>query len=388
MSQAQLAERLCVITGTYTLDRHYISRWERGKRKPVDWLPALAVALEVGLDVLEEAAARPNVQRLALTDPAHQAAALAERRHIDSSLAADLSQLLAANRRLEDRVGSATIKETVTEQTVIATRLAAEARGPDRAAMVTAAAGWEQFTGWLHASTGDHPTAIAHYRAALELAQEVGDHDMAATALSMRGHVAWMAGHTGPMIGLSQAAQRDAGRISPTVLALNVQQEARGHAIEGDHYRMEAGLDRAADLVARADSHPDSQYFYSPAFLEMQRGMAYRLAADSSRDRDDATAPGLYQLAINSLASGMAAFDPATMESEWATWYVAELARAYAGAAEPGPAAFYARRALIVAKAAAGARLIGSIEELHQEWATRWPDEVEVAYLGEDLAAG
>ncbi|MGI5165685.1 hypothetical protein ACQEU3_15115 [Spirillospora sp. CA-253888] len=151
--------------------------------------------------------------------------------------------------------------------------------------LVETAAGWEQFTGWLHASIGDHPNAIAHYRAALELAEDVGDRDMVSTALSLRGHVAWMAGNTAAMIGLSQAAQREAHRITRTVLALTVQQEARGHAIEGDHYRMEAGLDRAATLITGANGQPDSQYFYNSAYLEMQRGLAYRLAATSAAQR-------------------------------------------------------------------------------------------------------
>lgn len=380
MSQADLAVRLCVITGTTTLTRHEVSRWERGRRKPIAWLSALAVALEVELQELEGAVSRPVASPLLdpahQVDPAHQAAALTDRRNIDALLAADLSHLLAANRRLEDRVGSAAVKEAVTAQTILTTHLATEARGPARVPIVRVAAGWEQFTGWLHASTGDHPKAIAHYRAALELAEEVADRDMVATALSMRGHVAWMAGHIGPMIGLSQAAQRDGQQLSPTTLALNVQQEARGHGIEGNLYLMETGLDRAAHLIATANGHPDAQYFYSPAFLEMQRGMAYRFAATSADQRGDETiAATLFGRAITALEAGMAEFDPETLTSEWATWYVAELAQAYAGVGEPAPAATHARQAFVVAQATRGRRLAQAIADLHADLSARWPDQ-------------
>jgi transcriptional regulator with XRE-family HTH domain len=384
LSQAGLAERLREITGTYSVTRHDISRYERGRRKPQAWLPALAVALGVDLAVLEAVAAPAS---LTLADPARHLAALTERRYIDTGLASDLAELLAASRRLEDQIGSGVLIRTVTGQAALAGHLASESRGLSRSAMVRVAAGWEQFTGWLHASTGDHPNAITHYRAALELAEETADHDMVSTALSMRGHVAWMAGKTAAMLSLSQAAQRDAQRLSPTVLALSVQQEARAHAIEGDYYQMEAGLDHAAALIARASSHPDTQYFYSPAYLEMQRGMAYRLAADGAAQREEAVAPGLYQMAINSLQGGMREFDPHTMASEWATWYVAELARAHTGTGSPTPAAVHALHALNVARAASGARLEQAVKDIHRDLTARWPGEDEVVRLGEQLAS-
>jgi transcriptional regulator with XRE-family HTH domain len=99
LSQAGLAERLGEITGTYSITRHDISRYERGTRKPQAWLPALAVALGVDLPVLEAAAT------FALADPARHLAALTERRYIDTGLASDLAELLAASRRLEDQIG-------------------------------------------------------------------------------------------------------------------------------------------------------------------------------------------------------------------------------------------------------------------------------------------
>lgn len=54
ISQGDLANLLCELTGHPTLTREDVSRWERGKRTPGRfWLPHLATALEVPLAVLE-----------------------------------------------------------------------------------------------------------------------------------------------------------------------------------------------------------------------------------------------------------------------------------------------------------------------------------------------
>jgi transcriptional regulator with XRE-family HTH domain len=58
VSQLRLAERLCASSGTPTVTRHEISRWEREERIPSGyWLGWLAVALDLPLTRLERAAA-------------------------------------------------------------------------------------------------------------------------------------------------------------------------------------------------------------------------------------------------------------------------------------------------------------------------------------------
>jgi transcriptional regulator with XRE-family HTH domain len=55
-SQLRLAEKLCDVSGSPTVSRHEVSRWERGERVPGSfWLEALAVALETPLEELEAA---------------------------------------------------------------------------------------------------------------------------------------------------------------------------------------------------------------------------------------------------------------------------------------------------------------------------------------------
>ncbi|MGV9676322.1 helix-turn-helix domain-containing protein [Nocardia sp. NPDC003482] len=358
-------------------DAGALSRFENGRRKPpldivrkldrvLDTDGALSARFEILVSDRGEA---DQSTRLHL----REAGALADRRYIDHGLADDLERLLSDTRRLEDQVGSKLVLPVTIRQTRIASSLAKEARGSARAEILAAAAGWNQFSGWLHANLGNHSTAIQDYRAALELATECGNRDMASTALSMRGHVAWMAGEIDALIGLSRAAQRDGTELSPTVLALAVQQEARGLAVRGDLDAMERKLDQAAELIARGDpDRPDAQYFYSDALIDMQRGLAYRLARQ-------------WDKAVVSLERGLAAFDPAILTSEWATWYIAELGCALAGAGEPEAASRAATQALRVGAATPGSRLVEFVRTLHHEMSLRWRTNHAVTALGEEL---
>ncbi|GAA1015514.1 hypothetical protein Aple_050440 [Acrocarpospora pleiomorpha] len=53
LSQTELAQLLCDISGRPTITREMVSRWENGKRNPTYWLSHLAKALGVELSVLE-----------------------------------------------------------------------------------------------------------------------------------------------------------------------------------------------------------------------------------------------------------------------------------------------------------------------------------------------
>ncbi len=62
LSQQQLADLLCAATGTTSLTRNEISRWERGQRQPAQaWLGWLASILQVPREQL--APGRPSVTR-------------------------------------------------------------------------------------------------------------------------------------------------------------------------------------------------------------------------------------------------------------------------------------------------------------------------------------
>lgn len=70
ISQLRLAERLCASSGTATVTRHEVSRWEREERLPsAYWLGWLAVALDLPLDRMERAVAAARRRRHARAIP-------------------------------------------------------------------------------------------------------------------------------------------------------------------------------------------------------------------------------------------------------------------------------------------------------------------------------
>ena len=222
-----------------------------------------------------------------------------------------LSEVLASQRRMEDCLGSEAMLRPVQAQMAVIEALASEARGQVRPRLVHVAGQWAQFLGWLYANTGNPGKGDLWLRRALGWAVEAGDVNLISEVLSFQGHAAWIAGQPGPLIGLSQAARRDAGAY-PGQLAISAAQEAQGRAMTGDARDVDRLLDEADELAARARERPGDAppwlYYHSPGFFALQRGLAYRyLAAD----------PGYRRRAAAALADGHTQLAPGDQASEW-----------------------------------------------------------------------
>jgi hypothetical protein len=165
---------------------------------------------------------------------------------------------------------------------------------------------WEQFAGWLHAATGDHRGATEHYGRTLVAALEVNRSDLAATALSMRAHLAWQARKPGPLLSLTEAALRQA--VGPAVRLMATQQLARAHALAGRVAEADGAMAKAERLADQVTEVPPWMYFHDRAFLEMQFGLILSLT-------------GRPEAAAEAIAAGLAALDPAMASSEWVNQY-------------------------------------------------------------------
>ncbi|WP_131738643.1 XRE family transcriptional regulator [Actinomadura roseirufa] len=238
----------------------------------------------------------------------------------DLAVVTSLAAVLAAQRRLEDIIGSDALLAPVREQLATVEELVRGARGSIRPKVMDVAAQWAQFAAWLNASSRRLDEAEHLYDRAIVWATEADAPDMTATAWSMKGHAAWLRGAVGPMIGLSQVAAGE-GRASAGVRALAAQQEARGHAISGNADRTERGLDLAHVLTTEAAERPDQEppwiYFFNPELLTMQRARAYLYLADRT------------ETAVTLLKAGLAGMPAETRRSEWCAYYLGDLARAY-----------------------------------------------------------
>ncbi|WP_067071828.1 helix-turn-helix domain-containing protein [Carbonactinospora thermoautotrophica] len=361
-------------------DVGYLSKVANGRKPPsVELATALDAALGADDALAALAVAKERLPGTPLDPDAEERLrkAVQQPRRVDTAVIDALAATLAAQRRLEDAIGSVPLVEPITTHLAVIEDLVLDARGPIRAKVLDVAAQWAQFCGWLHANTGTRSTARTWYDRAAEWAAEADNADMVATAWSMKGHLAWMTGRVGPMIGLSQAAQRPARRVSPGVRALAAQQEARGHALAGDGDATERKLDEAQALAARAAEHPEDEpawiYFYSPDFLTMQRGLAYRYL-------------GRHAQAVELLTTGLAGLPEELRRAEWAAWYLYQLAVAHEQAGEPEQACAVAAEAADIARQTRAIRLRVQLQRLHARLAATWPTLPAVTDLGEHLA--
>ncbi|MCW2567345.1 MAG: transcriptional regulator [Mycobacterium sp.] len=330
--------------GALTAYSHtYLWEIETGRKVP---LPPVATRVDEALQaggrlvaLLDEAPVTPeDVDRLA--------GVAAHPRSLDASSVESLRTILAHHRRLEDSIGSRALVEPALAHLRVVEDIVTDARGALRVQVVDVAAQWAQFAGWLRAASGEPVRARELYGRVLEFAAEAADPQLTATALSLRGHLAWQARHVGAVIELSAAALRQ--RASPGVRAIAAQQQARGYALAGEGDQAERKLDQAAALTAIAAEHPDHEppwiYFYNGDYLTMQRGLAYRLL-------------GRRAAAIEQLLAGVAAMPTTTRRSEWVGTYVLELALSFEADGQPADAQRWLEEARAIVVATGSQRL-------------------------------
>lgn len=272
-------------------------------------------------------------------------------RSVDPATLDALTDILAAHRRLEDTVGAAAVLPAVRAQLDLITTLTADTRCRQRPRLVDLAAQWAQFGGWLHAVVDQPRLATRWYTTALAWGTEAGNTDMVATAMSMRGHLAWQARRPGPLIRLSAEALRQPA--SPGVRAIAAQQQARGHALLGEASAAIGLLDQAVDLATQAAENPDREppwvYFHSLFYLQMQRGLTYRLLGDHNQ-------------AIEHIRAGLDGLPPYATGAAWTGPYLLILAATLAEIGDVGAALEAYSRAAAIGRATGTTALASQAE--------------------------
>lgn len=360
-------------------DRSYVSLLVRGKRNAS---PEMAARIDHLLGAEGTLAGLAAAERPQLTPDERERLAWTQQhpRHIDMAAVESLAAVLMAQRRAEDALGSAAILKPVMAQLAAIGVLVAEARGSVRPPLVDVAAQWAQFAGWLHASVRRDTVAIQLHDQAIGWATEVDNASLISEVISMKGHVAWLCGQPGPVIGLSQAAQRDP-RAFPGQHAISAAQEARGYAMIGDADAAERKLDDAMTLAQAADKRRDESppwlYYHSAAFFELQRGIVLGYFAATPRYRD---------LALSALEAGYSGLPADEQASEWGAAYLVHMASVHEHAGDADQATARALTAAQVVRQTGSPRLRGMLVPQHRRMSGRWPDHSGVRLLGEALA--
>lgn len=313
LSQRQLASRAHLSPG-------YVSQVRSGSRNPSR---QVAQALDDALGADGQLVALVGYG-VSPDDHDRLASAAARPRHAGAGSVASLARVLASTRALDDDMGSAYVIASATAQVGMVTAMVRELAGPARPQLLTVAAQWAQFVGWLHVSTGRWSGARSWLATGVEWATEVGDQEIGATLVSYQSHLAWLTGQVAPAIGLAAAAARNTD-IYPGQRAYDLYASARGQAFIGQTAEARQLLAQADDTAARVPAWdrpvPTWHYYRAPWQWSAERGMVLLHMATS----DPRHAPA----AVDELRAGVDSIPAEWAGADWAGEYVTQLAGAY-----------------------------------------------------------
>lgn len=200
-------------------------------------------------------------------------------RRADAQVAGHLTTMLSSLRHSEDLIGAGPLVAPVRAQLELTENIGKHAKEPIRKELLNLAAEQAELLGWMLSDIGEPGRANAAYDQAMEWAQRAGNHNMIASILSLKSHLAWASGDGMAVVDLACAATREPQKITPGVMALALQQEARGHAMVGTADLVDARLDEAIEATAAAKQHAEDEppwiYFASVERLVGQRAIAY-----------------------------------------------------------------------------------------------------------------
>ncbi len=242
----------------------------------------------------------------------------------------------------------------VLDQIAIIEALLRPTRDKTRTEVTQLAARYAESAAWLHEDVGDMARARYWTGRAMEWAQEAGDPLMLAWTLFRRSQQATAAHDAGQVIGLARAAGRDGDELPAPMRAAIFQQEAQGHALDGDELAAQLLLDQAHAWAATDDAG-DARHghgsFCTASYLEIQRAKCWQMVG---KPRQAAVA---YELALTDL--------PAVYYRDRGTALVG-LANAYAAISEPERAATVAVKALRIARSSGSTRMLHEITAVGQ----------------------
>jgi tetratricopeptide (TPR) repeat protein len=259
---------------------------------------------------------------------------------------------------------------TVASHFELVERLLRVATGRNRDDLFVLRTRYAEFAGWLHQDSGHWSAAVWWTERALSSAQETGDELMASYVMVKKSQQAEADGDVRLSISYARAAQ-SAGRLTATVRAVALQQEAQGLALQGQADACQRNLDQALELAARPsdmDQEGPARYCI-PEFVEIARaGCLMKL--------------GRPRQAVDIFERQLATLPPDHYRDRGV--YLGQLAVAHALQGEAGAAVARGRQAHEVAKATRSHRIVRELRTLGSRL-NRWNQLPEVADFRKSL---
>jgi transcriptional regulator with XRE-family HTH domain len=279
---------------------------------------------------------------------------LDEPRRVDPQVLGYFQRLLDEHFTADKIMGPRQLIGTTLAQIQVLDRLRRHARPGTADDAVRLLAQYAEFAGWLHQDLGDAAAAMYWSDRATQWAQATGDYPMVAYLLIRKSNIALLDQDPREVIELAAAARRVPGPISPRLLALAAQQEARGWALYKDTDRFQQEIDVAAELLR---DHPSDDDPSAPVYLHQ-----YGLDVLEEQSASGFRACGKAETAVRILESKITATARHLQRDQG--HLLAKLANTVLATAQPEPE----RAVSLGLQSAAAARITGSArigQELH-----------------------
>ncbi|MFF1479665.1 helix-turn-helix domain-containing protein [Streptomyces sp. NPDC058301] len=271
-SQARLAREVCRVAGVQggPVGRQEVSRWETGKRTPREWLPLIAAALGVPVEVLTALQGPAELPLPTLADylPADDPLAPLDARtgrRIGMGQVDDLQQRVHGLRLADDVLAGGDLIRPALRELRSAVKLYREgshSRAVGRE-LLCQIGELGQIAGWIASDAGQHSEAERIYRLGLDAARAAEDHTLAG---NLAGSLAYQLSNTGREvegIQLARAALALAGTDAPAkARALYLDRVAWAHTKAGEVQPALRALGEASEALGQ-----DDEGIEAPAYL-------------------------------------------------------------------------------------------------------------------------
>jgi transcriptional regulator with XRE-family HTH domain len=279
-SQRQLAALLCTLSGTTSITRNEVSRWERGGRVPDTWLPFLAAALQTPEAQLQQAVSYARGDRLAqlpgaeatlsqLLPPGDPLEPLQARtgRRIDVGTVAGLAGRVHALRLADDVLSGGDLIAPAFRELSAAVTLHRESSysGDVGRALLVQIGELAQIAGWIASDAGRLEDAERAYRLGISAARQAGDGPLVANLAGSLAYQWSNSGREDEGVDLARAAVDEAGEDAPgKTRALFFDRVAWAHTKMGRPHAQAAmrALGEAHDALGADDGPEAPQWAY------------------------------------------------------------------------------------------------------------------------------
>lgn len=263
----------------------------------------------------------------------------------------------------------------VLDQIAIIDALMRTTRDTTRIGVARLAAQYAESAAWLYEDVYDSAGARYWTGRAMEWAHEADDPLMLAWTLFRRSQQAVTAEEAAQAVGLARAAGRNGDQLPGPMRAAILQQEAQGHALDGEELASQRLLDQAHGWAApddAGDARRGHGSFCTASYLEIQRARCWQMIGKPKR------AALLYESALIDL--------PAVYQRDRGA-SLSRLAKAYIDADEPEKAATVAVQALRIGRSSGSTRTLHEITIVAQAL-SRFKTLAPVKVLLDRLADG